>query len=403
MKMGRVVAEPGKPLQFVDAVGFDAPRTPAQDDAMLIARALAAYAAAARGLLQGKYASLASIAPRHLREEGNISVLRCTDGVLVRYDAAPSETATIRAGTIDQRLAELAPAMSERVLHIDVDAGDVEGNEDGIRFEMGVVDQSGATTQAHTMSVVLLASSKLPEGCPLPSPPARPICLVSVQSEIELQVAGYVLPVDEALRPDTSGPQKFIAQSRVQLPVGWTAIEIYPLLGAECWRTEFAPMWAELDILATAARRNLHEANLSALDSRWEVRERYSDLLDEFARLLEGPEEPVHQFLRQHPELISPACDRYWSKLPFGARVSDFVFREPHNDYELVELEAPIRSLFRKDGQQRQELTHAFNQIADWLQYIEDNRQGGGEKSRSDGHFNQSQNSHRDGKVGHAD
>ena len=40
-----------------------------------------------------------------------------------------------------------------------------------------------------------------------------------------------------------------------------------------------------------------------------------------------------------------------------------------------MELEAPIREIFRKDGQQRQELTHAFNQIADWTAYIEDNKQ----------------------------
>ena len=54
--------------------------------------------------------------------------------------------------------------------------------------------------------------------------------------------------------------------------------------------------------------------------------------------------------------------------------MSDFVFREPNNDYELVELEAPIRPLFRKDGQQREELTHAINQIADWLTYLADNK-----------------------------
>jgi len=89
---------------------------------------------------------------------------------------------------------------------------------------------------------------------------------------------------------------------------------------------------------------------------------------------LQGPEEPVHQFLRQHPVLICPTAEKVWSKLPFGSRVSDFVFREAHNDYQLVELEAPVRPLFRKDGQQREELTHAINQISDWIAYIEDNR-----------------------------
>jgi hypothetical protein len=47
---------------------------------------------------------------------------------------------------------------------------------------------------------------------------------------------------------------------------------------------------------------------------------------------------------------------------------------EVYNDYLLVEIEAPIRELFRKDGQQRQELTHAINQITDWVQFIQDNK-----------------------------
>lgn len=54
--------------------------------------------------------------------------------------------------------------------------------------------------------------------------------------------------------------QQFVAHSRFQLPVGWLAIEIYPPLGDEYWQAASAPMWAELDILATAAQRNLQQA-----------------------------------------------------------------------------------------------------------------------------------------------
>jgi hypothetical protein len=36
-------------------------------------------------------------------------------------------------------------------------------------------------------------------------------------------------------------------------------------------------------------------------------------------------------------------------------------------------LESPLRPLFRADGQQREELTHAIDQIVDWRRYIEDN------------------------------
>ena len=134
-------------------------------------------------------------------------------------------------------------------------------------------------------------------------------------------------------------------------------------------------VWAELDILAALAQANAVSSELNAIDSRAATRKRYADLLEEFERLLAGPEEPVHQFLKSHPELLCPTMERSWSKLPFGDRISDFVFREPHNDYELVELEAPIRELFRRDGQQREELTHAVNQILDWLQYIANNKE----------------------------
>jgi ribosomal protein S15P/S13E len=57
-----------------------------------------------------------------------------------------------------------------------------------------------------------------------------------------------------------------------------------------------------------------------------------------------------------------------------GDHVSDFVFREPCNDYLLVEIEAPHRELFRKDGHPRQALNHAMGQIDDWLAYIQENK-----------------------------
>jgi hypothetical protein len=39
----------------------------------------------------------------------------------------------------------------------------------------------------------------------------------------------------------------------------------------------------------------------------------------------------------------------------------------------LVEIEKPSHLIFRSDGQQREELTHAIDQITDWRRYIEDN------------------------------
>ena len=133
-------------------------------------------------------------------------------------------------------------------------------------------------------------------------------------------------------------------------------------------------LWAELDILATLCQKNTLKIQQNQFDSRSETRKFYSDLLKEFDSLLNGLEEPLHQFLKRYPQLLCPAHEKCWSKVKFGKTISDFVFREVHNDYQLVEIEAPIRELFRNDGQQRQELTHAINQITDWVQYIQENK-----------------------------
>jgi hypothetical protein len=132
-------------------------------------------------------------------------------------------------------------------------------------------------------------------------------------------------------------------------------------------------------------QRNLRDSEFLALDSRGETRKKWAALLAEFETLLTGAEEPLHQFLKAHPELLSPMHERSWSKLKFGDHVSDFVFREPTNDYELVEIEAPVRPLFRKDGHPRHELNHAIAQTRDWVQYISANRERVERESGLDG------------------
>jgi hypothetical protein len=134
-----------------------------------------------------------------------------------------------------------------------------------------------------------------------------------------------------------------------------------------------APVWAELDLLASAFRHNLQAQRDQAVDPNAAARKQSIALFREFEGLLTGLEDPVQDFLKKHPEILSPTHTRMWPKLPIGARSTDFVFREPPKDYLLVEIEAPIRSLFRKDGQPHQELVHAINQVTDWLRYIEDN------------------------------
>ena len=234
--------------------------------------------------------------------------------------------------------------------------------------------KTGTTAECLKARPLIYATSDLPDGFQMPLSPARPPRLAFAHSEMDFQFGGFLVPSDAPMDPTRPDADNFVAHSRFRLPVGWQAIEIYPLLGEEYWKPEYAPLWAELDLLAEIAKRNLIASTLSGIDGRGAARKKYAALLEEFGGLLAGPEEPAHQFLKFHPEVLSPTHERFWSKLPFGDHVSDFVFREVHNDYLLVEIEAPIKELFRKDGDQRQELTHAISQIEDWTRYIEDNK-----------------------------
>jgi hypothetical protein len=62
-----------------------------------------------------------------------------------------------------------------------------------------------------------------------------------------------------------------------------------------------------------------------------------------------------------------------WSKLSLGSRDTDFVFREPTDDYLLVEIEKSIDPLFTSSGEIHHKLKHAQSQVLDWHRYLEDN------------------------------
>jgi len=84
-------------------------------------------------------------------------------------------------------------------------------------------------------------------------------------------------------------------------------------------------------------------------------------------------EEELQVFLADHPQLLCTAYTRVWPKLALGSYNADFVFHEAAGDYLLVELERSTLRLFRSDGHQTAELTHAHGQVCNWKRYIEDN------------------------------
>jgi len=371
--------EPGKPItfQFMDSDETDADVGPYLDSegGRRLGETFKAYRESSKALLDGRYAAVRQLVPPHIRELSSAFILRCCDGILVRYDPPGDDRPRVRVGVCPQPLAEIAPQISENVLHFPADPTEYVPPA-GVSISLRVVDgQSGTEREAFSLSLAIFGSTILRDGMTLPAPPARPLPLIAISNEFELSLQGIIdSPAKHLVPQDLREEVSFVTSSRIMLPVGWRAIEVYPLLSEEYWRPEVAPLWAELDILAAVAQRNLLDEGYRKLDCRGEARKHWSGLLAEFEALLQGPEEPVHQFIKVNPTLLNTSFNKCWSKMPFGNYVSDFVFCEPPGDYELVEIEAPIRKLFREDGQQRQELTHAINQIDDWIEYIADNK-----------------------------
>lgn len=379
-KRGRLEVRGGQPLAFTEDPNAveTAPEPPRElrEAASQIIATLKAYRDAVKNLLSGRYSDLRDFAPSHLRESCDIAAICCKNGIIVRYDLGKEGATKIRGGAIDGTLTELAPKFSDSLLHFPLDRATYDPGQDGIRLEMAKGDlQTGAMEPINTIRFVILGNLQFDPGVSIPPPPSRPLCLVSLTNELQLVMSGVVVPVDPRSAGNIDTTRDFLAHGTVKLQVGWQALEVYPAFQPEYWKPEFAALWAETDLLAAVARRQFADAQLAAIDHNVHARRAFKAILDELGRLIDGPEEPAHQFLKQHPEILSPTHTAAWSKLPLGNRVTDFVFREPCNDYVLVEIESPLRELFRKDGQQRQELTHAFNQIIDWRIFIEDNLQ----------------------------
>lgn len=370
---GTIEVQPGKPIQTKDRVEL-AERIQSSPLGNAMANTLRAYRKAARDLLEGQYASVRDLAPPHMRVPCHIWVLCCRDGVVVRYDAAGDEEPKVRNADLPESLADVIPNFSEHVIHMPDDPATYVPKHAGPGLIQMVVNAEGEAFEHSRIHPAIFAPRALPPNFKMPLPPTRPPCLVSINPELQMELHGVVLPADAPAKAVPTNPERFVAHGVVRLPVGWELIEIYPRLGEEYWRPAYAAMWAQLDLLSVIAQHNAVKSALHRLDGRRVAREHYAGLLEQFEALLAGPEEPCHQFLKKHPEFLCATYDRVWSKVPFGNHVSDFVFREPSNDYLLVEIEAPHRELFRKDGHPLHPLNHAINQITDWIQHIQDNK-----------------------------
>ena len=88
IRLGKLVIKPGVPIQITDqgkpqVLGLtkDQKKTIQQ-----VGRTIKAYLASAKELLEGKYAALKHMAPENLICPGNVIIICCEDGILVRYE-----------------------------------------------------------------------------------------------------------------------------------------------------------------------------------------------------------------------------------------------------------------------------------------------------------------------------
>ena len=378
-KAGRVIVESGKPLRFENSELL--PQEQSASDVGgapdAIGKTFRAYLKALKELLATRYSHAADTVPAYMKVSCQITVLRCTDALFVRYDIVDEDDkAKVRVVNTAQPLETVAPAFSDGVVHAPSDPTNWTPSAEGAKLAMSIIDPTGAATrEIMSFSPAIIISPRWPEGVTYPAPPTRPSPVASLLNEFDFEMSGIIEDASPAVpREVRTEPTHFTARSRVVLQTGWRAIEVYPLIAERHWLPEAAPQWAETDLLFALFQRNTRDQELTALDGRAEKRRQVVALLSEFETLLAGAEEPMHQFLKKNPILLYPTCDRLWSKVPFGDHVSDFVVRESPNDYVLVEIEAPHREIFRRDGYLRHEFTHAIGQITDWLSYLADYR-----------------------------
>ena len=378
-RAGRVIVESGKPLRFEDSEllpqELSASDVGGASDA--IGKTFRAYLKALKELLATRYSHAADAVPAYMKAPCQVTVLRCTDALFVRYDIVDEDDkAKVRVVNTAQSVETVAPVFSDAVVHAPSNPTSWTPSAEGPKLAMSIIDPTGAVTrEVMSFSPAIVISPRWPEGVTYPAPPTRPSPVASLLNEFDFEMSGIIEDASPAVPQEVRAePTHFTVRSRLVLQTGWRAIEVYPLIAERHWLPEAAPQWAETDLLFALFQRNTRDQELAALDGRAEKRRQVVALLSEFETLLTGAEEPMHQFLKKNPILLYPTYDRLWSKVPFGERVSDFVVRESPDDYVLVEIEAPHRELFRRDGHLRHEFTHAIGQVTDWLAYLADHR-----------------------------
>lgn len=149
----------------------------------------------------------------------------------------------------------------------------------------------------------------------LAPPPSKLHCVLSLRNEFEVHLHGVLQSTNT---PSLPTERAIVVRSLVRLPVKWDCIEVYPFTDPDHWKEEYAPFWAENDILSQVVAKQFHEQQFENLDRKASARRQSAELLKNYRDLLDSNperEEILQSFLKDNPALLCPTQIRAWPKL----------------------------------------------------------------------------------------
>ena len=207
-------------------------------------------------------------------------------------------------------------------------------------------------------------------------PPLTPERIAAIRSEPN---AATAVQVEFGCRHCSTKSRAYAALDRSEQSEaeGWTWYQDLP--------DEFACECGSTNIDLMILRRNLHailghrryesiELNFIPLYERSSI----ETVRSNFAKLLSSKprEELLQRFIDKNPILLHQfPSDRIFSKPPILTFfVADFAIVTPQKELVLIELEKTTTRLMKKDGGVAAPLTHAFDQVQDWLHVVDEHR-----------------------------
>ncbi|MEZ8858313.1 Shedu anti-phage system protein SduA domain-containing protein, partial [Vibrio atlanticus] len=98
--------------------------------------------------------------------------------------------------------------------------------------------------------------------------------------------------------------------------------------------------------------------------------------ISKFEKLLKDrkPEEEYQIFLMDNPVFLNPLASKLIPKKKLGEEfITDYVLETLSSEYILVEIEKPSDQIFTKSNDFHHKFTHAFGQVLDFIEWVEQN------------------------------